>query len=129
MYWMEPTMLPNPLDGLWLQYALAVGLSILGGVVRMLISKDTHTALGIFRNVLIAAFGGLMAYLFSTGQGLSDNVGLFLCGMTGLAGVEGLRALGKFYAASLKVEKPEPEPESDTDIFAGTRAAEKHHRD
>jgi hypothetical protein len=122
-------MLPKPLDGLWLQYALAVGLSILGGVVRMLISKDTHTALGIFRNVLIAAFGGLMAYLFSTGQGLSDNVGLFLCGMTGLAGVEGLRALGKFYAASLKVEKPEPEPESDTDIFAGTRAAEKHHRD
>jgi hypothetical protein len=93
-------MLPKPLDGLWLQYALAVGLSILGGVVRMLISKDTHTALGIF-----------------------------LCGMTGLAGVEGLRALGKFYAASLKVEKPEPEPESDTDIFAGTRAAEKHHRD
>jgi hypothetical protein len=122
-------MLPKPLDGLWLQYALAVGLSILGGVVRMLISKDTHTALGIFRNVLIAAFGGLMAYLFSTGQGLSDNVGLFLCGMTGLAGVEGLRALGKFYAASLKVEKPELEPESDTDIFAGTRAAEKHHRD
>jgi hypothetical protein len=126
---METTMLPKPLDGLWLQYALAVGLSILGGVVRMLISKDTHTALGIFRNVLIAAFGGLMAYLFSTGQGLSDNVGLFLCGMTGLAGVEGLRALGKFYAASLKVEKPEPEPVSDTDIFAGTRAAEKHHRD
>jgi hypothetical protein len=123
-------MLPKPLDGLWLQYALAVGLSLLGGVVRMLISRDTHTALGVFRNLLIAAFGGLMAYLFSTGQGLSDNVGLFLCGMTGLAGVEGLRALGKFYAASLsKGEASEPpEPSSDTDIFAGTRAAEKRRK-
>jgi hypothetical protein len=119
-------MLPKPLDGLWLQYALAVGLSLLGGIVRMLISKDTHTALGVFRNLLIAAFGGLMAYLFSTGQGLSDHVGLFLCGMTGLAGVEGLRALGKFYAASLK--KEDSTPESETDIFAGTRAAEKRQK-
>jgi hypothetical protein len=120
-------MLPKPLDGLWLQYALAVGLSLLGGVVRMLVSRDTHTALGVFRNLLIAAFGGIMAYLFSTGQGLSDNVGLFLCGMTGLAGVEGLRALGKFYAASLK--KDDSGSDNETDIFAGTKAAEKHHRD
>lgn len=119
-------MLPKPLDGLWLQYALAVGLSLLGGVVRMLISKDTHTALGVLRNLLIAAFGGLMAYLFSTGQGLSSQVGLFLCGMTGLAGVEGLRALGKFYAASLK--KEDSESESETDIFAGTKAAEKRRK-
>ena len=118
-------MLPKPLDGLWLQYALAVGLSLLGGVVRMLISKDTHTALGVLRNLLIAAFGGLMAFLFSTGQGLSDHVGLFLCGMTGLAGVEGLRALGKFYAASLK--KEDAPAESETDIFAGTKEAEKKH--
>jgi hypothetical protein len=117
-------MLPKPLDGLWLQYALAVGLSLLGGVVRMLVSRDTHTALGVFRNLLIAAFGGIMAYLFSTGQGLSDNVGLFLCGMTGLAGVEGLRALGKFYAASLK--KDDSGSDNETDIFAGTKAAEKH---
>jgi hypothetical protein len=124
---METTMLPKPLDGLWLQYALAVGLSLLGGIVRMLISKDTHTALGVFRNLLIAAFGGLMAFLFATGQGLSSQVGLFLCGMTGLAGVEGLRALGKFYAASLKKEDSPP-PESETDIFAGTRAAEKHRK-
>jgi hypothetical protein len=123
---METTMLPKPLDGLWLQYALAVGLSLLGGIVRMLISRDTHTALGVFRNLLIAAFGGLMAYLFSTGQGLSDHVGLFLCGMTGLAGVEGLRALGKFYAASLK--KEDSAPESETDIFAGTKAAEKRQK-
>lgn len=117
-------MLPKPLDGLWLQYALAVGLSLLGGVVRMLISNDTHTALGVLRNLLIAGFGGLMAFLFSTGQGLSDHVGLFLCGMTGLAGVEGLRALGKFYAASLK--KEDNEAEKETDIFAGTKEAEKH---
>lgn len=119
-------MLPKPLDGLWLQYALAVGLSLLGGVVRMLISRDTHTVLGVLRNLLIAAFGGLMAYLFSTGQGLSNQVGLFLCGMTGLAGVEGLRALGKFYAASLK--KEDSESESETDIFAGTKAAEKRRK-
>jgi hypothetical protein len=117
-------MLPKPLDGLWLQYALAVGLALLGGVVRMLISKSAHTVLGVIRNLLIAAFGGLMAYLFSTGQGLSDHVGLFLCGMTGLAGVEGLRALGKAYAASLNKD----DTETETDIFAGTRAA-KRHRD
>ncbi len=123
---METNMLPKPLDGLWLQYALAVGLSLLGGVVRMLISRDTHTVLGVLRNLLIAAFGGLMAYLFSTGQGLSSQVGLFLCGMTGLAGVEGLRALGKFYAASLK--KEDSESESETDIFAGTKAAEKRRK-
>jgi hypothetical protein len=117
-------MLPKPLDGLWLQYALAVLLAILGGVVRMLISRSAHTVLGVIRNLLIAAFGGTMAYLFSTGQGLSDNVGLFLCGMTGLAGVEGLRALGKFYAASLKKD----DTENETDIFAGTKASAKRQK-
>lgn len=125
-------MLPKPFDGLWLQYAVAVGLALMGGVVRMLISKDTHTILGVIRNLLIAAFGGTMAYLFATGQGLSDNVGLFICGMTGLAGVEGLRALGKVYAASLRKDEaghaePKGEP-NETDIFAGTKAAEKEHR-
>jgi hypothetical protein len=130
---MEITMLPKPFDGLWLQYALAVGLAILGGIVRMLISNNTHTALGVVRNILIAAFSGLMAYLFATGQGLSDHVGLFICGMTGLAGVEGLRALGKVYAATLNNTVEEKSPvvlvttkEESPDIFAGTKAAEHH---
>jgi hypothetical protein len=130
---MEITMLPKPFEELWLQYALAVGLAILGGIVRMLISNNTHTILGVVRNLLIAAFGGLMAYLFSTGQGLSDHVGLFLCGMTGLAGVEGLRALGKVYAATLNKTNETEAPvvlvsinEESPDIFAGTKAAEHH---
>jgi hypothetical protein len=127
------TMLPK-FDGLWLQYAIAVGLAILGGIVRMLISNDTHTVLGVIRNMLIAAFGGLMAYLFATGQGLSDHVALFLCGMTGLAGVEGLRTLGKVYAASLRKDDEKNEvleavedarEQDETDIFAGTKAAAK----
>jgi hypothetical protein len=121
---METNMLPKPFDGLWLQYAVAVGLALLGGVVRMLISRSTHTVLGVLRNLLIAAFGGTMAYLWTTGQGLSNNVGLFVCGMTGLAGVEGLRALGKVYAASLKKDESDSS-QSATDIFAGTKAAEK----
>jgi hypothetical protein len=132
---METTMLPKPFDGLWLQYAVAVGLAVLGGIVRMLISNDTHTVLGWVRNILIAAFGGLMAYLFATGQGLSDHVSLFICGMTGLAGVEGLRTLGKVYAASLLKDNKEAQlaevivegDKNETDIFAGTKAAE--HRD
>jgi hypothetical protein len=119
-------MLPKSFEGLWLQYALAVGLAILGGIVRMLISNDTHTVLGFIRNLLIAAFGGLMAYLFATGQGLSDHVGLFACGMTGLAGVEGLRVLGRVYAASLRKDDARGE-ENGPDIFAGTNSAE--HRD
>jgi hypothetical protein len=130
---MEITMLPKPFEGMWLQYSLAVGLAIMGGIVRMLISNNTHTLLGVARNLLIAAFGGLMAYLFSTGQGLSDHVGLFICGMTGLAGVEGLRALGKVYAATLNNTVHEEETivivsnkEESPDIFAGTKAAEHH---
>lgn len=99
----------------------------------MLVSKDTHTILGVIRNMLIAAFGGLMAFLFATGQGLSSNVSLFICGMTGLAGVEGLRTLGRVYAASLQrsVSKEgesegedRKEEEDKLDIFAGTSAAE-----
>jgi hypothetical protein len=114
-------MLPKPFEGLWLQYAVAVSLAILGGIVRMLVSSDTHTVLGVIRNLLIAAFGGLMAYLFASGQGLSEHVTLFLTGMTGLAGVEGLRTLGKVYAASLRKDN---EREKESDIFAGTKAGE-----
>lgn len=114
-------MLPKPFEGLWLQYAVAVGLAILGGIVRMLISPDTHTTLGVIRNLLIAAFGGLMAFLFASGQGLSENVTLFITGMTGLAGVEGLRTLGKVYAASLRKDD---DREKESDIFSGSKAAE-----
>ncbi len=125
-------MLPKPLDVLWLQYALAVGLAMLGGIVRMLVSNDTHTVLGIIRNLLIAAFGGLMGYLLSTGQGISDHAGLFICGMTGLAGVEGLRTLGRFYAASLRPHHVETytgifvDTKAPTDIFAGTKASSEN---
>lgn len=114
-------MLPKPFEGLWLQYAVAVGLAIMGGIVRMLISSDTHTVLGVIRNLLIAAFGGLMAYLFASGQGLSEHVTLFLTGMTGLAGVEGLRTLGKVYAASMRKDD---DREKESDIFSGTKAGE-----
>lgn len=114
-------MLPKPFDSLWLQYAVAVGLAIMGGIVRMLISPDTHTTLGVIRNLLIAAFGGLMAFLFASGQGLSESMTLFLTGMTGLAGVEGLKTLGKVYAASLRKDD---DREKETDIFQDSKHVE-----
>ena len=83
---MSPTP-ETPPPSLWLDAAVSGGLGILAGLVRWLMSPDTHSLGATFRHLFIAgvtaAFAGLAVADFIDSEGLRFAA----AGSTGYAGV------------------------------------------
>ena len=82
---------------LW-DYILAVGLSVFGGLARMLNKKDKRNISWgkIISEIVVSCFAGLMAFMLCDVLGLQGAYIGLICGVAGFAGSVFLDAITNF---------------------------------
>jgi len=78
-------------------YAWAIGIAVLGGAVRYLNHTGRFSALVFARDLVTAAFAGLLTFWFCSYETISGPLSAVLIATAGMMGTRALREFENFY--------------------------------